>query len=677
MHLKSLSISRAVKIVSCLFASLTALHAQTTIQLFGPVDTEPSFSATSFSNPYSFNVSNLNLSCDASPITATISGPLMNSAGSAPALSSAGALQPGGNVLVDNNIIVTVTPAGGTASQPVNVCEGGAGVGDEGLYNNSCFIFTTYGVGTGGNQLDGLNPDTSLLPGSSQTIDAAGGVPPIDISSNLVAGSQLLQIALSDQGGYVASSSMFLTTNCTQGSVTGPAQVTGNPITSNPTPDQLTQSFTFNPTTGQQVGLVYDLSTANTAGTLTGSSLASSPSPITADAPLDPAQFQPVWAAGTSFATSSCLIHSGESLTNGISTPACKLYTLECTTLDDSTPSGAQCPVSTANNEAIQDIFDGPLFTLSDIPTPHGPTFHEGIGFLMAAEPWTGGPCTFSQASGLESLPCPQNLLISFSGPGLYAGDGRTTHPNSTFISIAGVPEDLTDVDVRDELPGNWINRRTATVKFSSQPPNLTGAKIPGAANFIPSPIQSITYGVSPAGNVPVPAQEPIPSDITLANSAANCSTQPTATVAPSFVPAVQKVTFPADGEYLLHYYAQDCAGTQELKFAQTGGSWSTSFYTQPINVDTVPPAISTPTLSVTGPIKVGQAVYASYSCSDATSGVFLCGLKFYGPGSTYDTGTLKTKVDTSSTGTKTFWVLSSDSALNLSVASVSYTVTK
>lgn len=674
MRLKVLSSLCVSTIAGCLPLCVPALHAQTAIQLFGPVDTVSSFPTTSFSNAYSFNTTNLNLTCDTSPIIATLSGPLMNAAGSAPALNSSGALQPGGNLLVDNNILVTVTPTGGAASQPVNVCSGGSGVNDEGLYNNSCFN-GTYAVASG--ELSGQDPDTSLLPGSSQTVDAAGGLPPIDISSNLGAGSQLLQIALSDQGGWLTSSTVFLSTNCTQESVTGPAQVTGNVITSTPTPSQLTQSFTFNPTTGQAVGLVYDLSQANSAGTLTSSSLSNSPSPLTADSPLDPTQFQPVWVAGTPFATSYCLIHSGESLTNGISTPACKLYTLECTTAADPTPSGAQCPASTANNEAIQDIFDGPAFTLSDIRTPHGPTFHEGIGFLMASEPWTGGPCTFSQASGLENLPCPQNLLTSFSGPGTYSDDGRTTHPNSNFISVAGVPEDLTSVGVQGELPDHWINRRTATLNFFSQPPNLTGVTIPGAASFIPSPIQSITYGISPAGSVPLPAQEPIPNDITLTNSATNCSTPPTAPVAPNFAPGPQQLTFPADGQYLLHYFAQDCAGTQELLFTQTAGSWSTNFFTRPINVDTVPPAVTGPALTSAGPYKVGQPVYASYACSDATSGVVLCGFNFYAPDSTFNTPTLKTRVDTSSPGTKTFWVLAADAALNFSTASITYTVTR
>ena len=67
----------------------------------------------------------------------------------------------------------------------------------------------------------------------------------------------------------------------------------------------------------------------------------------------------------------------------------------------------------------------------------------------------------------------------------------------------------------------------------------------------------------------------------------------------------------------------------------------------------------------------------ASYACTDATSGVVLCGNRFYPPGATLNTGTLTTPVDTRSPGAKTFTVLAVDAAGNLSSASVSYTVKK
>jgi hypothetical protein len=187
MRLKGLSSPCVVAFVSGLVALGPSLHAQTAIQLFTPVDTAVSFSTTTASSPYSFNVANLSLTCNASPIVATLSGPLMNPAGTAPALTSSGASQPGGNLLVDNNIIVTVTPPSGIPQAPVNVCTGGLVVSDQGLYNNSCFIYPTYGANAVAGALTEQNPDTFTLPGSSQTVDAAGGVAPIDISSTLAA----------------------------------------------------------------------------------------------------------------------------------------------------------------------------------------------------------------------------------------------------------------------------------------------------------------------------------------------------------------------------------------------------------------------------------------------------------------------------------------------------------
>src|ERR1035441_7369510 len=88
--------------VCCLALAAPSLVAQTNIQIFNAVAVSASETATSFSNPNSFNTTTLNLTCNASPITATISGPLMNSSQSAPLLTQSGAEQPGGKLLVDN-----------------------------------------------------------------------------------------------------------------------------------------------------------------------------------------------------------------------------------------------------------------------------------------------------------------------------------------------------------------------------------------------------------------------------------------------------------------------------------------------------------------------------------------------------------------------------------------------
>ena len=156
--------------------------------------------------------------------------------------------------------------------------------------------------------------------------------------------------------------------------------MTGNPISaSNPTSQQLAQNYSFNSTTNQQVQFTYDLTAAQNAGTL---SITDQSTPSTGDTPLNPAAF-PDYVNGTSFATANCLTHTGE-LYNG--SPACKLYTLTCQIGSNPTQAGALCPASKQRNEVFQEVFDGPGFTLPDIAGTNGLTYHQGVGFLEAAE---------------------------------------------------------------------------------------------------------------------------------------------------------------------------------------------------------------------------------------------------------------------------------------------------
>ena len=213
------------------FLFAEGLVAQTTIQVFGPFNFGPSIGNASYNAPYSFNTSTLNLTCPTSGIVATLSGPG----------------EGGGPLLVDNNIIVTVTPAGNGLATPANVCPvNEETITGEGIYNNSCFN-STYQTVSG--SLAGQNPDIYLQSNS-------GGVAPIDISPYLSTSgtAQNVTIALVDEGGSVGSSSIFLTTNCTQGGVTGPATVSGN--TFSPTDSStLTQTFNFDTGANQKVGL--------------------------------------------------------------------------------------------------------------------------------------------------------------------------------------------------------------------------------------------------------------------------------------------------------------------------------------------------------------------------------------------------------------------------------------
>lgn len=637
----------ALVLSACLFAS--AAIAQNSVLVFSPVNVRPSTDGTGTGAAANiFNSSTLNLNCPASgPFTAVLSSTPDGK----------------GNLLVDNSINITATSPTST-NGPVNVCLADRS-NTPGIIVGDCF---TSAYQTLAGSLVGVDPDT---------LAATGGVLPIDLGPGLQSGSQQIQIALTDTGGYLASSSVYLTTNCTATSVSGPGNITGNPIPqTNPTPQQLTQNFAFNTTTGQQVKFVYDLSQAQAANSLT---IQPNTIPGTEDLPINPATFQSVYEAGTSFATANCLIHSGETLNNQ---PACKLYTLACVVGTGAAESGAECPRSTLPNEIFQDVFDGPAFSLTDISTPGGPVFHEGIGFLMASEGWNGGPCTFDSASGLQDLPCPQNLITNFSGPGLFILSGGTSHPNSAFIAVAGVPEDLTTVTVAGEQPGYWINTRQAAVTLSSQPPLLNGSSLPGAGSFVPAPITSVTYGVSAANQVPTPAS-PVTTDTVVTNSIP-CPTpsNPLDPPATTFTTAAQTVNFNADGTYLLHYYAQDCAGTREYHFTQdTLGNWSTSYYTVPVNVDTVAPVVAsgptlTPAPGANGAYTVGQSVTATYSCTDDRSGLVQCGATTYPfTAQKLDSGTLTSPVNTSMPGSNTYTVTAVDAAGNHATATVQYTV--
>jgi uncharacterized repeat protein (TIGR01451 family) len=627
----------------CIAATASAVSAQNTaIQLFSPADVRHSTTGTGYNNENIFNTKPQNLTCPSSPkgfISSTADGT--------------------GNVLVDN--FITLTVQGTTTTGPSNICSGGT---VENGSQQNCFTSTYSGEAS---SEVGVDPTT---------LAANGGVAPIDISSSLQEGSIQATISLVDTGGFLAGSTLYLVTNCTPSGVTGSIQVTGNPISpTSPTPQQLTQSYPINPTTGQLVQFTYDLSQSEANQNLTIPAGGSAPS--TSGMSLDSTKFQSKYLANTSFATANCLIHTGQLYTdpNNNTSPGCTLYTLTCQQGSNPDQAGALCPSSSAPDEIFQEVFDGPSFSLPDITGTGGQTFHQGVGFLEASEGWTGLSCGFDPNSSLAGEVCPQNVLNNFSGPGSYKSGAGAKSPNSTFITVAPVPEDLTTVSVPGQnIPGYWINKSSFNVNFTSTPPSL-----PAQDNFVPQPIATLSYGTSPASNVPQPPA-PVAGDTLLTNTA--CPSNKPAAV---FQPAPQPVTL-ADGMYLLHYYAQDCAGTQELQFTQDSNqSWSTSFYTYPINVDTVAPVVASgPTFSpapstnggVANSYMLGQSVMATYSCTDERSGLVTCGTSTYTPGSgVLSSGPITRPVNTSTAGPQTFTVNAVDAAGNQTSASVNYLV--
>jgi hypothetical protein len=620
----------------CIAAAASTVSGQTAIQLFSPANVRVSTQGTGYgANEVVFNTTILNLTCTL-PIQAKISSTADGT----------------GYVLVDN--FITFNEVGGT---PTDVCKNGT---VENGNQQNCFNDNYKSLASSG-ELTGKDPDTFVT---------TGGVQPIDVSSYLTAGAVQAQIGLVDTGSYLDSSTLYLVTNCGFNGVAGPGKVTGNPISqSNPTGQQLTQNFSFNSTNNQQVQFTYDLSEAQNAGSL---SITDGTAPTGVDTPLNAATFQSTYLHNTSFATGSCLIHTGE-LYNGA--PACKLYTLTCQVGTDPTQKGALCPTSQQRNEIFEDVFDGPSFSLPDVLGTNFLIYHQGVGFIEAKDGWSGGPCVFDSSSNIANLLCPQNLLTSFSGPGAYTSGGRGQSSNSTFITVAPVPEDLTVVTVPGQKLGYWINSQSAKVNFLSVPPAIASKN-----SFVAAPIQSITYGVSPASSVPQPGP-PVPGDVTVPNAACPAPGGSNPPKATAFTAPGEGVSFPEDGQYLLHYFAQDCAGTEELQFTKRGGSWSTSFYTFPINVDTVAPVVATgPTLSpapTSSGYKVGQKVTATYSCTDDRSGIVRCGTALYLVGR-LNTGTITTPINTLQAGQQTFTVTAVDAAGNTTnSAPVSYLVHK
>ncbi len=678
---KSRALYFLAAVLPCVAISAQSMDAQTSVQLFGSTFVRASTSGASTAKPLTFNSATVNLTCaSGAPIKAVLSS------------TSDGR----GNLLVDNFVQMSVTLAG-VKTGPTGVCRGGTSEGGQSGTQQNCFNSNYQGAATTLNGSD--------LTGYAVT----GGVAPIDVSGLLSVGTQQATIDLVDTGTVLTNAPVYLITSCTQGGVTGPATITGNPIpTDNPPPALLAQDFTFNPTPGQAVGFTYDVSTSQQNGNL---QLTAGTIPSTQDMPLDPVLWQSQYAVGTSFATSSCMVHRGE-LLNGQS--ACKLYTLTCQVGTGATSAGALCPVSQLRDEVFSDQFTGPAFQLPDILGPTGKTYHQGVGLLMAAENWTGGPCIFDSASGLQAQNCPQNLLTFFASPGVIAPasmlatpkvksllraafaaddggdeelsmDGTGTHPNSTFLSVSGIPEDLTTVTVTGQHPGGWVNTHSVKVGLSSEPPVLPNT-VPNYQNFLASPIQGITYGLAPASTV-LSTKFAIPGDVNLPN-ANGCplAGHPGAPIASVFAPPSQTLSIPADGQYLLHYFAQDCAGTEELMFSSVGtGGWTTSFFTVPINVDTVVPVVSSAPVLSPAPATIhgkpnsyvkNQHVTAAYSCTDNAAGVATCGASSWsGPG-TLNTGVISSLVDTSTTGLKTYTVKTTDAAGNTGVpVSVTYNV--
>jgi uncharacterized repeat protein (TIGR01451 family) len=620
------------------------------IKLFDPINVAASNPHASLNNLFAFKSETLSVSCAGSP-TATLS-------------SSPDGL---GNVVVDNFLSLNTT--GATQPTPIttgnlvgNVCPAG-GPADQG--QNDCFTSAYQNAASGGG-LDGTNPDTfanasnGVLSGG-----AAGGVPAINVNAQFSGNTTSATVTLLDGGGEVASSSLFLVTSCSSGGVQTGGTITANPLNPNQ-PGSLTPDFPFNTTSGKHITFSTNFLSANTFDGVT--------TPSTGDTGLNQTQFAAL-VANSSAAPAVCIRLSGEVASDGV-TPLCKAFTITCTD-SSGTSAGANCPQSAARTLLFETKLDSP----DPIPAFAPGT---GPGLLMGTDDWVANaaPCvTFGPNDGAVSNQlCPQNPLTEFKGTGDPISGSTPRGVNSTFIPVFNMPLPQTTPAVVGQNGAGWVNNPNVVVNFVSNPASYTGT---GGNGFVAAPILSLTYGIAPASN-PVPDPTfPVTGDVVNTNSVA-CPAAPT----PSALPYASTATFNnlADGHYTLHYFATDCASTEELAFNPNSSpsvNWA-SFRTVAINVDTTKPTVGPITFTPpsSGNIfAVGEPVKVTFSCADTLSGVASCVGTSSAPGSSPiqgspSGGTFTFSTLTATSGPQTFTVTAKDNAGNtLTSAPVTYQV--
>ena len=607
--------------------TVTLTGAAGAIKLFSPIDVANSNPNATLPNPFTFGSITLTLTANGSPLKAVLS--------SSPDGS--------GNVVVDNffSVAINGTPVA-TGSPAGNICPGPASdtffVGDMQVTDLDCFTEAYRSAANSNNAtgLDGRNPDTFANPGNAVLGEGqAGGVPPIDISSflsSLVPGEGSpsptpVTFTLLDGGGKVASTTIFLVTNATVNGVQTGGTITGNPIDPN-NPATQTQEFTFDGTTGQHVSLYANyVALDGTAQIVNGTT------PVPFDTGITQQQFATM-VQGTSAGPAVCFRLTGELAADGVTT-LCKAFTMECTQpgANTATPAGVNCPQQLAN---------GPrnLYFASAFDTPDAITIAPGTGpgFLMGQDNWaSSGPnsaanpqqCSFGNNLAVDPLAgqlCPQDILTAFFGGDLNHG-GTTRTTNSTFIPVQNMPLPFTIPVVTTENFFGWQRATTVTVKFFASPaiyPFFFNFNPLPANGFTAAPIQSVTFGTTSA-NVPVPDPTfPVPGDTTLLNSGTCPTTSPGTFATP---PSSFVLT---EGRFNLHFFATDCAATEELRFrrqANPAANWA-SFKTVPVNIDGTAPMINGATAS-----RSGTTVTVKYSCTDPNladgsngSGVVVCG---------------------------------------------------
>jgi hypothetical protein len=486
--------------VGTILASVPLTGAYGAIKLFTPVDVASSQPGASTSPYDTFDNSTIPLSC---PQSGEEDGP-----GVTALLSSS----PDGvnNILTDNYIYVAAN--GGESS---NVCGNDPENGNSG---GSCFTYPGYQEYA--SRLVGQDPDNFVDSGNGNPVTggAAGGVSPIDVSGFLMAATtNQLTVKLVDTGGYVASSTVFLVTNCTTpGTVTPGGSVSGNPITPS-TPSSEVQTFALDTNTGNNISLNANYTTPFTTYPPTGTA------PVVTDIGIDQATFQKM-VANSSAAPTQCLHLTGEPDPNNPGQYLCKAFLFQCPNSSTGQLSGANCIQAPALYELRFDSqeINPNVYGTYPFPSQTGAALLEGPdgwvvpssgGYATVANQPTSieAPCQFDPGTTLanENAVCPQDPLTEFYGA-QDSKPGGGVSANSIFVPVVNMP--LPQTTVQSNPPSGWTNSSATpvTLTFSASPATCpvtnAGCAVLAPGVFVAAQIASETYGITgPGGTIPDP----------------------------------------------------------------------------------------------------------------------------------------------------------------------------
>lgn len=448
-------------------------------------------------------------------------------------------------------------------------------------------------------------------------------------------------------------------------------------------PGSLTQSFVFDNTVGQHQEFDFDYSVSNTNGDLT---VQPNTTPFVTPGGVTPFD----WASivnGTAMADAPCLTAAGQSV--------CAVTTLTCTTANNSTPSGANCPQSTARNVLFNQEIDlnlnqpGIVNGILTVPTGYAP------GLAMAPDVLvSGSQCSYPSGDPLASQLCPQNIMTQLEDATIRSG-GTGTTTNSSYVLICCEPEWQTTPSIP-----LWTNSTSVPASFTSQPP---AAPVPDNNNFHAAQGASIVFGAEPRGAI-LDTTYPLPAEQTFNNiipcPALGQAPTPWSTQNPQPFSASGMITnfdnngtvSPlVEGAYDAHYFSVDCDAFEELVYpAQldvhpgTPGPNVASFKTVPFNIDTTIPAVTSVSLNPAGGYYAqNSALTATVSCNDPSSPTvtnFFSGIAKCGPqsfsGNQQTVTTAPIPLSTSTLGSHTFTATAVDVAGNTSSPmSVNYQV--